>query len=209
MLIRKENIGKRGILGIWKIDENKEKLLNLFSDALRRKAERKLATIKSERRALEWLAVRVMLFQLLGEEKIVKHATSGRPQITDNSYQISISHSGNYAAILLHPQRATGIDIETHTQRVLRVAHRFVSDNECIDTTHKTLHLLLHWSAKETMFKLMHETAIDFKTHFFIEPFHPEISGEIRAHESKTDLRQSFRISYEVHPDYVMTWSME
>ena len=180
-----------------------------FSSAWREKAEKKLHTIKSEKRSLEWLAARVMLSELLHEEKIIKHTPEGRPQLSDKSYHISISHSGNHAAILLHPQRRTGIDIETRSNRILRVSQRFVSEKEYIDNTQKTLHLLLHWSAKETLFKLMHASQIDFKTHLLIEPFRLALSGEIRAHELKTKKQQSFRIFYEIHPLYVLTWALE
>lgn len=209
MLLRKEHIHGNGILGVWYIDESPQELLRLLPDELRQRAKQKLQTFKSDSRAKEWLAVRVMLYCLLGEKKIIKHTRSGRPQITDGSFQISISHSGNYAAILLHPCRRTGIDIEVRSNRVLRVAHRFVSPQEYVDETQKTLHLLLHWSAKETMFKRMHTSEINFKTHFFIEPFQLAASGEICAQESKTDQCHTFRIFYEVHPHYVMTWSLE
>jgi len=87
----------------------------------------------------------------------------GRPYLTDRSFNVSISHTRNHAAILIHPSKNVGIDIEEISDRVYRVASKFVSQDEYIDPHHEKIHLLLHWSAKETMFKLLEESEIRFQ----------------------------------------------
>lgn len=207
MLIRNQHIDENCILGIWKISESKEELLALYPDSLQLKAEKHITNIKSEKRIAEWLAVRLMLFYLLNEEKIVYHKNDGKPYLMDNSYNISISHTNKYAAVLLHRFQKVGIDIEEISERVHKVASKFISENEFIDESQQSIHRLLHWSAKETLFKLIDVNEIDFKQHLHLEKFIPAEKGIITAYETKTSEKNQFNIFYEVHPEYVLTWS--
>jgi len=208
MLIRKEHTDGGGLLGIWKMDESRESLLQLFPQHLRSEASAYLHDISSERRSIEWLSTRLMLMNLLGKEQIILNREDGSPYLADGKIHISISHTKDYAAILLHEAFAVGIDIETRSERVIKIAGKFISDNEYIDPTQSTVHQLLHWSAKESLFKLMNEQGVDFRHHLHIHPFTPELRGVIMATETKTELTQLFRLHYEVHPDYVLTWAV-
>ena len=55
--------------GIWKTEESPEELLALLPDPER--YEQQLTLFSSPHRKLEWLSVRVLLYQLLGEEKAI------------------------------------------------------------------------------------------------------------------------------------------
>ena len=87
--------------GIWKTEESTEELLALLPDPER--YEQQLTRFSSPHRKLEWLSVRVLLYQLLGEEKIIEYAPSGKPRLADSSYFISISHTRGYVAVILSP----------------------------------------------------------------------------------------------------------
>ena len=63
--------------GIWKTEESPEELLALLPDPER--YEQQLTLFSSRHRKLEWLSVRVLLYQLLGEEKTIEYAPSGNP----------------------------------------------------------------------------------------------------------------------------------
>ncbi len=208
MLQRKENIDNEGVLGIWHIAESQEELINLLPPNQQNQARQYVSELKSERRILEWLATRTLLFALVGEEKTIANNRDGKPFLLDGSYQISISHTKNLVAILLHKQRVVGIDVETIAERVNKISERFVSENEFIDVSQQTVHRLLHWSAKEVMFKMMEENEINFKEQLFISPFTPQEKGIVQAQELRTDSRQIFRIHYEVHSHFVLTWSI-
>ena len=208
MLIRKEYTEDGGLLVVWKMVETKEELLQLFPDHLRSEADTYLMDIRSERRSVEWLSTRVMLLNLLGREQIILNREDGSPYLADEKAKISISHTKNYAAILLHETSAVGIDIETRSERVIKIAGKFISSDEFIDPTQIIVHQLLHWSAKETLFKLMNTQGVDFKQHLHIHPFTPEMKGLITATETKTVQKESFRLHYEVHPDHVLTWAI-
>ena len=208
MLIRKEHTVGEGLLGIWKMDESREALLQLFPRHLRSEASLYLHDIRSERRSIEWLSTRVMLLDLLGKEQIILNREDGSPYLADGKMRISISHTKYYAAILLHEAFAVGIDIETRSERVVKIAGKFISDDEYIDPSQRTVHQLLHWSAKESLFKLMNEQGVDFRHHLHIHPFTPGLKGVIAATETKTEQAQSFSLHYEVHPDFVLTWAI-
>ena len=200
---------KKGELsvGIWKVEETIGQLRSMFEDFPL--YESGLQKFKAEKRQLEWLAVRILLKELLGEEKEIDYLPSGKPFLKDRSAYISFSHTCGYVAIAVHPTKEVGIDIEQYGDRVCRLASRFVREDEMslVRAENEIYALLLHWSAKETMFKLVNQSDVDFLEHLHILPFVPSESGEMEAVEYRTDLHQTFQISYYTHPDYVLTFA--
>ena len=193
-------------VGVWKVEETIDQLRSMFNDFSL--YESGLQKFKAEKRQLEWLAVRVLLRELLGEEKKIDYLPSGKPFLKDRSTFISFSHTCGYVAVAVHPTKEVGIDIEQYGNRVSRLASRFVREDEMqsVKAGDEIYALLLLWSAKETMFKLMNQSDVDFLNHLHILPFIPTESGEMEAVEYRTDLHQTFQISYYTHPDYVLTF---
>lgn len=209
MLIRKDYFDNGSLMGIWKMDESVDELLKLFPPSIRSEADNYINSIGSKRRVIEWLSTRIMLFELLGEIKIIQNHEDGKPYLADNSYHISISHTKDHAAILLNKLYPVGIDIEIKSDRVEKLAYKFISENEYIDPEKKILHQLLHWSAKECMFKLINAQGIDFKKHLFIHKFTPSQNGIITATEYRTKETRTYNLHYEIHPEYVLTWVVD
>lgn len=192
--------------GIWKTEESVEELLSMLPSPEKYEAE--LLRFTAPRRRREWLAVRVLLHRMLGEEKTISYHPNGKPYLEDDSRFISISHTGGYVAVILSTQGEVGIDIEQYGPRVHKVAHKFMRPDETI-TSYKgddTWSLLLHWSAKEVMFKCMNASAVDFREHLHILPFQVEESGGFNACEYCTVRHSRFLIRYALHPDFVITW---
>lgn len=206
MLIRKKSIDKDCVMGIWKITETRDELLNMLSSTNQEKAHHYLSNIKSNRRTLEWLSSRLLLQLLTNDDKTIEHTDQGQPFLVDNSFQISISHSKDYAVVLLHKYKKVGVDIENYSQRILKVEKRFISETEYIDPNQRTLHLILHWCAKETLYKLMNSTEIVFKKHLHIQPFQIQEEGIMNAYETFTENKSSYSINYEVKDDFVLAW---
>ena len=162
-------------------------------------------------RRLEWLAVRVLLYTLLGEEKEIAYYSNGKPYLPDNSASISISHTKGYVAVLLGPPgNEVGIDIEQYGERVRRVSHKFMRDDEIPETFQGTdiWSLLLYWSAKETMFKCMNASEVDFREHLRIFPFTVDRQGIFSAEEYRTAEKMHYSIHYYIYPDFVLTMSL-
>lgn len=208
MLIRNQIIEEDCLLGIWEITETREQLLEMLSVENQHKAIEYLSTIKSKKRQLEWLSIRVVLQILTNDNKTVKHTLQGQPYLSDNSFKISISHSKDYGVVLLHKHKKVGVDIENYSDRVLKIEKRFVSEDEYIDPNNRVLHLLIHWCAKETLYKLMNSTKIIFKEHLHIHPFQIESKGVITACESFSPNKTIYDIHYEVKDNFVITWGI-
>lgn len=210
-LFKKWNAGG-GIVGIWKVEESLEDLLALLSDA--DVCRQEMEKMKSESRRMEYVAVRVLLRQLLGEELHIAHEPSGKPYLVEQTYHLSISHTKGYVAVALHRHLCPGVDIEYYADRVKKVTSRFVRQDEQagIDRYEGTPYiymLLLHWSAKETMYKVMEENEVDFVDHLRIMPFDLSESGSFAVCEYRTPQKENFQISYMIHPDFVCTWCMK
>lgn len=195
--------------GVWKMDESVDTLLDLLPE--REYYEREVQRFVASHRRLEWLSVRALLFRLLGEHKEVCYQPSGKPYLADHSYFISISHTKGYVSVILSDKVPVGIDIEQYGQRVHRVAHKYMREDESVRLYKEdaTWSLLLHWSAKEVMFKCMDTDGVDFRQHLHIEPFLLQEQGDFTAHEYRTEQKRSFRIHYLLHPEFVMTWSLD
>ena len=195
------------LVGIWKVDETIEQLRSMFHQFSI--YEEDFMRFSAEKRKQEWLAVRVLLKELCGEEKEIAYLPSGKPYLEDGSAFVSFSHTSGYVAVALHPSAEVGVDIEQYGTRVQRVASRFIREDEkvSVESGDEIYALLLHWSAKETMFKLMKDEAVDFIKHLHILPFVPEESGTFHACEYRSGQEQEFLIHYDTHPDYVLTFA--
>jgi len=205
-LFRKYQQGELTV-AVWKVDETVEQLRSMFHQFS--VYEEGYARFSAEKRKQEWLAVRVLLKEMLGEEKNIAYLPSGKPYLEDGSMHVSFSHTHGYVAVALHPFAEVGVDIEQYGTRVLRVASRFIREDEkvSIASGDEIVGLLLHWSAKETMFKLMDDEAVDFIDHLHVLPFELQDKGVFEACEYRSGKEQKFFIHYDTHPDYVLTFA--
>ena len=195
------------MVGVWKVDETVEQFRSMFHQFSI--YEEGFNRFTSEKRKQEWLAIRVLLKELLGEEKEIVYLPSGKPVLKDGKAHISFSNTNGYVAVAVHPKAEVGVDIEQYGTRVQRVASRFIRNDEkvSIASGNEVYGLLLHWSAKETMFKLMEEEAVDFTEHLHVLPFQLQDSGVFEAREYRSGKEQAFMIHYDTHSDYVLTYS--
>lgn len=203
MLYLKKDISSTSILGIWRLEESQDELLALLDN---REWSDDIISIKSESRRLEKLAVRVLLKELAGLEKDICYLETGKPYFKDGSYNISISHTKGYAAVILSKKYPVGVDIEQLSDRVIRVKSKYISDKEYIDRDKDVVHLLLHWSAKEAIYKLLDIPGIELKEEVIIGRFKPEEEGVFTADILKTN--QKVEVCYCVTPDFVLTYTL-
>lgn len=194
-------------VGVWKVEESHEYLRSMFQDFSI--YEEGYARFTSDKRKVEWLAVRALLKELCGEEKSVSYYPSGKPYLTDGSARISFSHTQGYVAVAVHPCKEVAVDIEQYGTRVKRVAHKFIRGDEQIpaEPLQEIQALLLHWSAKETLYKLLDKEGVDFKKHLYIHPFLPSSEGQMSAEEYRTGKNLHLTVHYHTHPDYVLTFA--
>lgn len=162
---------ENGEIGLWAISEAPEELELLAylspADSLT------YSTITALHRKKEWLATRALLNALTGEPNLINYHNNGRPYLDNAKIQISISHTIGFVAIMLHQTSLPGIDIELATRQVSKVASRFLSPEEyevCRSNGgFLNRKLLLHWCAKEAIFKMVPFSDIEFSKDILIK----------------------------------------
>ncbi|MDR1879861.1 MAG: 4'-phosphopantetheinyl transferase superfamily protein [Tannerellaceae bacterium] len=196
------------LLGVWKIDESPDELLSQLTNKAALLPF--LEQMRTENRRKEWLAVRVLLKALTGEEQQVAYHPDGAPFLPGSDLHISISHTKGYAAALVSERPETGIDIEYRGNRIIKVRDRFMTPEEeaSIDPRHATEQLLIHWCAKETLYKMIRKKEVDFRKHLHVSPFPYNESGTLTAHETLSPSPASYRLNYETHPGFVLVFSI-
>ena len=193
--------------GVWKIEESSEELLSLLWN--RKAYLSQLEMIKAEQRRREWLASRVLLQALVEAPSYIAYYPNGAPFLSSSFLHLSISHTKGYAAVLLQEHPAAGIDIEYRSGRVAKIRRRFMSPREeaGIDKEHEIEHLLLHWCAKETLFKMIGQEEVDFLRHLHVCPFPYAEEGRFTVCETRTGEGAVYPLNYLVTPDFVLTRS--
>ncbi len=177
--------------------------------------------ISHAQKRLQHLAGRYLLHYLYADFpfNLIRISPSGKPYLEDNSYQFSISHSGNYAAAIVSKTNQVGIDIEHKRSTVAKVAHRFLHQEEinqlmnlnqpnlksnALESTEALNALFLSniqtltliWSAKEAIYKWWGQGNLEFNDMIKIEQWHQNINGNMVAkillEESIIDLVPNF-----------------
>lgn len=163
---------------VWTAEEEE----SFFLDALPETVLVNLPAHPAKRK--QFLAGRFLLKQLHPDFPFdkLKVTDSGRPHLSDEQLQFSLSHAGQSIAAITHPKRPVGIDVEKISERAFRVRHRFLSQREQIlldaikgdtDPSDRIRHSTLAWSVKEAAFKALHQTGVDFIRDLPIESIHP------------------------------------
>ena len=172
-------------IGIWKIEEDLQTLISDLSQILGNDEVKYYLTecskFKYNKRKLEWLSARRLLCHLLQNKKKeipefrIIYNSQGKPSLnykntTEKISEISISHSGNYVAVILSDKYSVGIDIELMSDRINRISHKFVSEQEQQAIIGKQRYSLYqYWCAKETLFKIYGKGNLDFKKNIKIK----------------------------------------
>jgi phosphopantetheinyl transferase len=151
----------------------------------------------------------------------IRISTHGRPYLEKGNRWFSISHSGDMATVILSGDSPVGVDLEFVAERVLKVVPRFLgkAELEWLDSIPgmrdapsgklggpAALRLCtLLWSAKESAYKWLGETGLDFAKALEVDPFVPGEEGFMDA-RCRKDVETPFRIGYRFFPGFCLTW---
>lgn len=182
---------------VWKITENESSLEKMLVNLDSYRSD--LDKLTSPKRRLEFLASRVALNAIMNRPVNVIYDLNGKPVLDNEFSYISISHSRKWVAVIHHPTLITGIDIECPTERINKIAHRFLNQTELDsflgdDETKKTQ---LAWSAKESLYKIIGTEVADFASQLSVFPFDLQEEGTFNA------MQHSNESIYEMH--YLIT----
>lgn len=160
------------------------------------------------KRHLHWLGTRVLLRSMLQTSDYIncKVDEHGKPYLVDLPYHISLSHSFDYAAVMISKDKAVGIDIELIKHKVERIAAKFLSTEELafIDPGHRIEHLYACWCAKEALYKCYGLKEVSFLNHIKLQPFAFTEQGHLTAELCKGDIHLTYQVHYCRFGDYMI-----
>ena len=196
-------------LGLWQMDESPEQLFDLYPHLLpyRSSLDDKY---KNDGRKLEFLAIRALMYEMLRVNGASKGLLSHAGDFTHNGqgkplfrgYHVSISHTKGYAALILSKKSEVAVDIEYMSDRVVRIASKFLRKDERADSLDAKL---VHWCAKETVFKLFSEENLLFED-MRVKPFDTMADWACDVENLKSG--KTARVDFELAMDFVLTYSM-
>lgn len=139
------------------IDKSSDVLLEMVSSKFSEEYEAHISNFKSEKRKREWLAARIILHTIYGENLEIGYTEQGKPFIKGKGISISISHNKDTVAVAFSEYFKIGIDIENSNGKLEGISNRFVREDEKeiangMDIQDK---LLLLWTIKESIYKCM------------------------------------------------------
>lgn len=205
--ISKHYLNESTILGVWKIEEDINTLLEMA--VLDSDDKKKYKVFSSNSRRLEFLSVRALLAELLGKDARIVYNKNNKPFLKDGSRFISISHSNKLTAILLSTNEKVGIDLEYMSSNIGAIAFKFINRKERItkDPEKRRYHLYLHWCAKESLYKICDKEGISIRKNLTIEPFEVRDSGEIRGKVHTDKINETFDLFYTRYDNYAIVWT--
>jgi phosphopantetheinyl transferase len=191
-------------LAVWKMDEDLEELLSMA--ALSDSDRRRLDSFTHEPRKKEWICIR-MLLKRLGYTSSIGYRESGKPFLENSTAHISISHTKDYAGIMLSDSAVVGLDLERIHPRIEKIAPKFLSEEEeaNLPSVNRLEHLFVIWGVKEVLFKMHHIGELLFKDHLNVKPFTFCEKGTAQAFIDKDSFQKNFSLEYELREDLLIT----
>jgi 4'-phosphopantetheinyl transferase len=191
---------------LWKIEEQADDLYNQLQ--LNDAEQAYVESLRHNKRHLHWLGTRVLLRTMLHTDEYIDCQVDdhGKPYLVNMPYHISLSHSFDYAAVMLSKSKHVGIDIELISPKVERIARKFLRKEELsfIDPDNKVAHLYACWCAKEAVYKCNGLKEVSFLNHILLEPFIGLDAGTIKTSIVKGDFNQDFDVHYMHFNDYML-----
>ena len=168
-------------IALWDISESLDELLQI-ADSFN------TAKFKTEKRKKEWIASRLLLNEI-NPNYSISYNEFGAPEL-DNGNYISISHSKELVAIIVNEQRVS-IDIEKISEKALRLAPKFVSENNLKKLSKEKATLI--WCIKEVVFKWHQKGGVDFIKDIIIPEFSVKEKGIITIQFKNKELNLNYQ----------------
>ncbi len=172
--------------------------------------------VSNEDRRTQWMASRVLLKNLLNTTAFVDIYVDqyGRPEMQNYDYRMSISHTHDYSAVIISERYTVGVDVESLRHDMARLKNKFMRPDElaAMPAEHSLAYVLLHWSAKEVMYKIYYRRKLDFRDHMGVEPF--DLAGNLdegsfHGWVRKGEYDRRFLLNYKRIDDYYVVWSVD
>lgn len=178
-----KNIDEDTILAVWKIEETEAELLSGLQ--LKQHELDFISSLNNGKRLLHWLSTRVLLRTMLNTDEYIdcRMDDHGKPYLPDFDYHISLSHSYDYASVIIGKTKKVGVDIELIKHKIRSIKHKFLSDVELAQryVGDNIDGLYVCWCAKEAIYKWNGRKGLEFKQDIHIKPFKLKNEGQLNA----------------------------
>lgn len=158
-LLRQWSPFPQSLAAIWQLEPETENELFFFLPPTPLEGLPKLP-----RRRLEFMAGRYLLWHLENSFPLhqITKDENGKPRLPEDEFHFSISHSFPYIAVLISPDKRSGIDIQRWHPRISVLADKFLSEDEKALFDHNEMLLTMAWCIKEAAYKWQGKRGVDF-----------------------------------------------
>ena len=172
----------------------------------------KLDEIHVALRRKEWLCSRyigwTIATEMEGQCSGIWSDDHNKPHIKNSVLQISISHAKPYVAILVHKNQACGVDIEEKKDKLLKLAHKFLTEDELNQADGNLTRLAIAWGAKEAIYKFFGRKQLIFKENIFLfELDSIKESGEIYTILKIGTETSKITLTYEQFENHILVYT--
>lgn len=165
-------------------------------------------TAKTEQKKLELLCSRVAIRHLASELGIhfkgIKKDEHGKPYLVGTDWQMSITHSRKFMAVVMHPEKPVGVDIERPQEKMWRIKERLYTPAEIVAIGEDLNRMSVYWSAKEALYKLYGKRGMDFRQNLKVFQDGNQLKGEIIM----PDHHEVHDIHVESVDGYFLVWAL-
>lgn len=193
------------VWGLWKIEEDEPSLAAIVP------GEQVSPSITNAFKRLEFLAGRALIKTLVDQwglryEGLTKDIY-GKPYLSGSDIHISLSHSYPYVAAIVHRTKNVGIDLEQPKEKLLRIAHRVLSETELHDAGTNLVKHCIYWCAKESLIKIYGKKDLILSRDLLISPFSLQQRGHLIGRILVNNTATAIPLEYIVADNFVVVVS--
>lgn len=140
-----------------------------------------MANISRDSKRIEWKSARMAVREALSGISMPYPGffkdEFGKSHPMDGYGYVSLTHTKNLAAAIFHRDMPVGIDLDYIRPKIVRLAPKFLCEQEMDFLGKDELLHTIAWSAKESIFKCQGKRGVSLKDNIVLEPF--EANSEV------------------------------
>jgi len=206
-LYLRKRLDNKAEIAVWHVTETEEELKSITSVPTDEMEEISLFRSESQRR--QKLAVRALINEVFEEKMYLNHHDNGQPYLENCATNISITHTENYVAIIIHDDEEVGIDVESLDRDFSVVEKTALSEDEIddLEKDKRNEQLAIYWCAKEAIYKRMSQNRVVYAEQIEVEKFNVRKEGELEAtFIHKDEHEEEFDLEYMIFDRHVLVW---
>ena len=206
-LYLRKKLDNKAEIAVWQVTETEEELKSITSVPTDEMEE--ISLFRSESQRKQKLAVRALINEVFEEKMYLNHHDNGQPYLENCATNISITHTENYVAIIIHDEEEVGIDVESLERDFSAVEQKALSEDEIddLEKDKRNEQLAIYWCAKEALFKRMALNRVVYSEQIEVEKFNVRKEGELEAtFIHKDEHEEEFELEYMIFDRHVLVW---